>query len=113
MAATPAVNATIRQFHVRSTNTDTSLDEIAATSTEPETEIVLAFVGDVDVRQRRLDDGPARYPAGNPNSLMTPQIGAREAIHDPGPITRGIFEDIGWSVGPTTPTAPANLRVVP
>jgi hypothetical protein len=55
----------------------------------------------------------ATYPAGNPNSLMTPQIASREAIHDPGPITRGIFEDIGWTIGTTPPlTTPTNLRVV-
>jgi hypothetical protein len=53
------------------------------------------------------------YPAGNPNSLMTPQIGSREAIHDPGPITRAIFEDLGWTTAQLTLTAPANLRVVP
>ena len=53
----------------------------------------------------------ATYPAGNPNSLMTPQIASREAIHDPGPITRAIFEDTGWTVGPSL-TMPANLRVV-
>jgi hypothetical protein len=53
------------------------------------------------------------FPAGNPNSLMTPQIASREAIHDPGPITRGIFEDLGWTVGTLPPlTAPANLRIV-
>jgi hypothetical protein len=53
----------------------------------------------------------ATYPAGNPNSLMTPQIASSEAIHDPGPITRAIFEDTGWTVGPSL-TMPANLRVV-
>jgi hypothetical protein len=40
------------------------------------------------------------YPAGNVNSLMTPQIGTAEANHNPGPIVLGIFEDIGWTVGP-------------
>ena len=39
----------------------------------------------------------ATYPAGNPNSLMTHAIGAAEAIHDPGPIVRGIFADEGWT----------------
>lgn len=43
----------------------------------------------------------AAYPAGNPNSLMTPQFDQGESNHDPGPITRGIFADIGWTVGPT------------
>ncbi|MBD2767521.1 T9SS type A sorting domain-containing protein [Hymenobacter sp. BT664] len=36
------------------------------------------------------------YLAGNVNSLMTPQIGSAEAIHDPGPITRAIFNELGW-----------------
>ena len=36
------------------------------------------------------------FGAGNINSLMTPQIGPGEAILDPGPITLGLFEDIGW-----------------
>jgi hypothetical protein len=42
----------------------------------------------------------ATFPAGSANSLMTPQIGAGEAIHDPGPITRGMFIDQGWTVSP-------------
>ena len=45
----------------------------------------------------------ATYPAGNVNSLMTPAIGANEVIHAPGPITLGMFADIGWIVG-TPPT---------
>jgi hypothetical protein len=53
----------------------------------------------------------AAYPAGNLNSLCTPQLGSREAIHDTGPITRGMFEDMGWTVGPSL-TMPANLHVV-
>jgi len=35
---------------------------------------------------------------GNINSLMTPQIGPGEANHNPGPITLGFFEEMGWSV---------------
>jgi hypothetical protein len=55
----------------------------------------------------------ATYGVGSPNSLMTPALASGEAIHDPGPITRGIFEDTGWTTeGPITLTAPANLRVV-
>jgi formylglycine-generating enzyme required for sulfatase activity len=41
-----------------------------------------------------LDDD--EYPAANPNSLMTPYLDSAEAIHDPGPITIGIFRDMGW-----------------
>jgi len=37
------------------------------------------------------------YPAGNPNSLMTPQIGFTEVIHNPGTITLGILNDMGWN----------------
>jgi PKD repeat protein len=35
------------------------------------------------------------YPAGDPNSLMSPQFGSGEAIHDPG-ISLDIFADMGW-----------------
>ena len=54
------------------------------------------------------------YPAGNPNSLMTPFIGSAEAIHTPGGITLGMFTDQGWTaapactytLSPTSATAP-------
>ena len=36
------------------------------------------------------------FPAGDANSLMTPQIGMAEAIHFPGPIGKGILLDLGW-----------------
>ncbi|HEY9694128.1 MAG TPA: Calx-beta domain-containing protein [Oculatellaceae cyanobacterium] len=42
------------------------------------------------------------YAPGNPNSLMTPQLGTAEAIHDPGAITRGIFKDMGWDTATAT-----------
>ena len=35
------------------------------------------------------------YPAGNPNSLMSPQFGFGEAIHDPG-LSYEMFQDMGW-----------------
>lgn len=40
----------------------------------------------------------ASYPAGHPNSLMTPQIGMGEAIHDPGVVTLGFMFDMFWSI---------------
>ncbi|WP_448573437.1 CARDB domain-containing protein [Trichothermofontia sp.] len=43
------------------------------------------------------------FPAGDPNSLMTPYIDFGEAIHDPGPITLGILKDLGWELQETTP----------
>ena len=44
------------------------------------------------------------YGVGDPNSLMTPVLNAAEVIHDPGPITRGIFQDIGWTLDSHPPT---------
>jgi hypothetical protein len=38
------------------------------------------------------------YPAGNPDSLMTPYLGTAEAIHDPGPIVMGVLKDLGWTL---------------
>ena len=46
----------------------------------------------------------ATYPAGNPNSLMTPRFGSAESIHDPGDIIRGMFTDMLWGVIPNAPT---------
>jgi hypothetical protein len=42
------------------------------------------------------------FPAGNPNSLMTPALSGAEAIHNPGPITLGMFTDMGWTIGAET-----------
>jgi hypothetical protein len=39
-----------------------------------------------------------KYGPGTINALMTPYLYNGEAIHDPGPITTAILEDIGWSV---------------
>ena len=36
------------------------------------------------------------YPAGDPNSLMTPFSGMGEAIHNPGQTTLSIMYQIGW-----------------
>lgn len=38
----------------------------------------------------------AAFPAGDINSLMTPQIGSAESNFDIGNITRGLFKDMGW-----------------
>jgi hypothetical protein len=40
------------------------------------------------------------FPAGSPNSLMTPALSGAEAIHDPGAFALGIFTDIGWTAAP-------------
>jgi hypothetical protein len=36
------------------------------------------------------------FPAGNSNSLMTPQIGMAEAIHFPGRVGTAVLRDLGW-----------------
>ncbi len=38
------------------------------------------------------------FPSGNPQSLMTPQLGPGEAIHSPGTVTLGLFADLGWTI---------------
>jgi len=40
-----------------------------------------------------------------PNTLMTYSLGKGESVHDPGPVTKGILEDIGWQP-PVTNTPP-------
>jgi hypothetical protein len=38
------------------------------------------------------------YPPGDTNTLMSPFIGNAEADHHPGPITLGLFQDLGWQL---------------
>lgn len=40
----------------------------------------------------------ATFPPGDVNSLMTPTFARQEAIHTPGPITLGMFADMGWTI---------------
>ena len=44
------------------------------------------------------EGGVEPYPPGSVNALMTPTIGSAEAIHDPGPVVCGMFEDMGWTL---------------
>lgn len=48
----------------------------------------------------------ATFPQSDPNSLMTPSLADGEAIHDPGPITLGILQDLGWQLKAVTPELP-------
>ena len=57
-----------------------------------------------------LDEGS--YRAGTENALMTPFLAAGEAVHDPGPITLGIFADMGWPVD-LTPVSVVNISARP
>ncbi len=45
----------------------------------------------------------ATFPAGDINSLMTPQVGPSESNFDIGPITRGHFSDMGWQIASQSP----------
>jgi FG-GAP-like repeat len=49
------------------------------------------------------------YPNGNVNSLMTPGLGPGEAIHDLGPIVRGMFLDMGWAASRNSVTGDFDL----
>ncbi len=40
------------------------------------------------------------YPQGDANSLMTPFLNGGERNVDPGPIARGVLQDIGWEPAP-------------
>jgi hypothetical protein len=48
---------------------------------------------------------------GTSNALMTHAIGWAESIHNPGPVTLGIFKDMGWTVE-TQPDLSIVKRVV-
>ncbi len=52
------------------------------------------------------------FPAGNPNSLMTAELGPGEAIHDPGNIVRGTFLDMMGLGAQVPPVRPTVFRVV-
>lgn len=45
----------------------------------------------------------AAFPAGDPNSLMTPAAGPAESNFDIGDITRGHFRDMGWVLSSQAP----------
>jgi hypothetical protein len=55
------------------------------------------------------------YPAGSPNALMTPALQNGESAHDPGPIVRGMFQDMGWGapVGCTRASGVSTSRYLP
>jgi hypothetical protein len=36
------------------------------------------------------------YRTGTVNALMSPQFARAEAIHNPGPMMLGLFNDMGW-----------------
>lgn len=38
------------------------------------------------------------FPPSDPNTLMTPFVGINEVIRNPGPVTLGMFADMGWTV---------------
>jgi hypothetical protein len=47
------------------------------------------------------------FPTGTQHALMTPSLANGEVIHDPGPLTRALFRDIGWeTVGDASDAEP-------
>lgn len=52
------------------------------------------------------------YPAGDPNSLMSPRFSRNELIHSPGAITCGMFSDMGWPLGPGCNALVSEVEVV-
>ena len=58
----------------------------------------------------------AAFPAGNPNSLMTPTTMTSESIHHPGPIALCMLQDLGLVTAQTcagTPAAPDFTPLTP
>ena len=55
------------------------------------------------------------YPQGDANALMTLRIAYDGAIHDPGPIVRGMLKDIGWETqaGSFPGTPVGSLEIIP
>lgn len=51
---------------------------------------------DIGSSVSHLDEGT--YPSGTVNALMTPSLASGEVIREPGPLTLGLLEDIGWNV---------------
>ncbi|MCW5592007.1 MAG: pre-peptidase C-terminal domain-containing protein [Burkholderiales bacterium] len=48
--------------------------------------------------------------SGGVNSLMTYSLPSGDSIHDPGPVTLGIFRDLGWTLVAAAPT-PGSLSL--
>lgn len=43
------------------------------------------------------------------NQLMVWAISDGESIHDPGAITNGLFQDLGWTISGSTPSPPSSV----
>ncbi|NJO00602.1 MAG: T9SS type A sorting domain-containing protein [Bacteroidia bacterium] len=50
------------------------------------------------------------FPSRNINSLMTPQLARREVIQDIGDITRGMMQDMGWTLNTGANVIITNFR---
>ena len=50
---------------------------------------------------------------GTENALMTYSISPGEVQHDPGPVMRGMFADMGWTIDGATPTPSPTWTTVP
>ncbi len=50
---------------------------------------------------------------GTKNALMTYSISPGESEHNPGPVVRGMFADMGWTINGATPTPSPTWTTVP
>ena len=53
------------------------------------------------------------YPKGDTGSLMTPYLQGGEVIHNPGALTLGILEDLGWDINKVDESAPTQPEETP
>lgn len=53
------------------------------------------------------------FNTGTINSLMTPQLAPGESVHNPGPITLGLLQDMGWTICGSIPSSPCVNWVSP
>lgn len=61
-------------------------------------EVPLFAPGTFDVGSSVSHLSESEFRPGTANALMTPFLSAGEAVHDPGPVTLGLFADMGWNV---------------
>jgi len=78
------------------TSNNLTFDGVRANLENGGSEVPLFSPSDFDRGSSVSHLNESTYRAGTENALMTPFLSAGEAIHDPGPVTLGIFEDMGW-----------------
>ncbi len=78
------------------TSNDLTFDGLRANEENESEEVPIFSPANFDRGSSVSHLNESSYRAGTENALMTPFLSAGEAVHDPGPVTLGIFEDMGW-----------------